>query len=707
MRALDGRNNVKVYNLSAGKSLPEWLTERKRRKLAHKDVEFRRRIELIQDFTMPDVSGCVRVSRDGQYILATGTYKPRVKCYEVAALSLKFERCFDSEVIQFDILSDDYSKLVFLQEERYVEFHSQAGRWFRMRIPKFGRDLAYHYPSCDLYIAASGSEIYRLNLHQGRFLNALQTEAATGINKCAFHPSHYLFVCGTEDGRVEAWDPRSRHRVGTLDCAAHMATENVQLSHYTSVKQLGVTALAYSDALTLGVGTQTGQVLLYDIRSNRPLLVKDHNDGYAIRDLEFHGSSGMALSMSSKVVKIWDKATGKPHTSIESGVDYNDLCVVPNSGMLFLATEDTKMHTYFLPSLGTAPKWCSHLDALIEELEEEEAPAQFDDYKFVTEDELKQLGLHDLIGTDMLRAVMHGYYMDLRLYNKAKLIANPFDYNDFMKRKVKQKISEENQRGIQTKKLPSINRDLFERLVDDKQEKNKKRVKTAETLLKDDRFTSLFSSADFQIDKDSVEYQLVNPVLSRMDKKKKKQKQEEEEEEQAFLDAQRGAEAGESSDSDSILSDFGLDDKDDKEEEELRKSTKLKKKETKLKKEKPNPRKGDTGAAKNGPEPQTSRTHSNRGITFKSANSLAELKANRKKLDRLPLGERLGMDDSPGESVKQHSFGSREMNYVVKKVPKFERLRQRQKEHQQERRKIRRSTDKLKGKFRVKDPLMG
>lgn len=49
-------------------------------------------------------------------------------------------------------------------------------------------------------------------------------------------------------------------------------------------------------------------------------------------------------------------------------------------------------------SLGTAPKWCSHLDALIEELEEEEAPAQFDDYKFVTEDELKQLGLHDLIG---------------------------------------------------------------------------------------------------------------------------------------------------------------------------------------------------------------------------------------------------------------------------------------------------------------------
>lgn len=50
-------------------------------------------------------------------------------------------------------------------------------------------------------------------------------------------------------------------------------------------------------------------MLLFDIRSSRPLLVKDHNDGNAIRDLEFHSASGMALSMSSKVVKIWDKAT--------------------------------------------------------------------------------------------------------------------------------------------------------------------------------------------------------------------------------------------------------------------------------------------------------------------------------------------------------------------------------------------------------------
>lgn len=94
------------------------MSERKRRTLLKKNVDIRRRIELIQDFDMPGVSTSVKISPDGQYILATGIYKPRVKCFDVNNLSQKFERCFDSEVVTFEILSDDYSKLVFLQCDR-------------------------------------------------------------------------------------------------------------------------------------------------------------------------------------------------------------------------------------------------------------------------------------------------------------------------------------------------------------------------------------------------------------------------------------------------------------------------------------------------------------------------------------------------------------------------------------------------------------
>lgn len=60
---------------------------------------------------MPGLSTNIRVSKDGQYIMATGIYKPRVKCFDVNNLSLKFERCLDSEVVTFEILSEDYSKV--------------------------------------------------------------------------------------------------------------------------------------------------------------------------------------------------------------------------------------------------------------------------------------------------------------------------------------------------------------------------------------------------------------------------------------------------------------------------------------------------------------------------------------------------------------------------------------------------------------------
>ena len=78
--------DVKQYNLTAGKSLPDWLDERKRRTLLKKDVELRRRLELLQDFEMPSVSSNVKISKDGEYILVTGTYKPRVKCFDVTQL---------------------------------------------------------------------------------------------------------------------------------------------------------------------------------------------------------------------------------------------------------------------------------------------------------------------------------------------------------------------------------------------------------------------------------------------------------------------------------------------------------------------------------------------------------------------------------------------------------------------------------------------
>ncbi|KAG5327552.1 NOL10 protein, partial [Pseudoatta argentina] len=530
-------NNIKIYNLSSGKSLPEWLSERKRRSLS-KNVDIRRRIELIQDFDMPGISTSIRVSKDEQYILATGIYKPRVKCFDVHNLGLKFERCFDT-------ISDDYSKIVFLQCDRSVEFHTAHGKYYKLRVPNFGRDLKYHYPSCDVFIVGDSNKIYRINLERGQFLQSFETEA-TSINKCEINPLHHLLTVGTQEGKIEAWDPRVRNKVGVLDCALHCITQE-KLETVPSI-----TALKFQGGLNLGVGTSTGHVLLYDIRSNKPFLVKDHMYGLPIKCIDFHQKMDLVYSMDSSIVKIWNKDSGKLYTSIEASQhNFNDLSVIPNSGMLLTANESVKMQIYYIPSLGPAPYWCSFLDNLTEELEELNYDIIYDDYKFVTDKELDELSLSHLKGTNLLRAYMHGYFMDIRLYKKARDVMKPFEFEEYKKKIIRDKIKEEAVSRVQIQKLPSVNQELALKLMENTYIKNKKK-QTSSNLLKDERFKALFNNPDFQVDKNSEEYALLNPVVSQLVKNKAKKlkqlpnEEEDEQEDNIYEDKSKGNSSDES-----------------------------------------------------------------------------------------------------------------------------------------------------------------
>ena len=89
-----------------------------------------------QDLEFDVASSRLRLSRDGKFLAATGVYPPQVKVYELSELSMKFERHMDCEVVQFEILSDDYSKMAFLQADRTIEIHAKFGTYYKTRIPK-------------------------------------------------------------------------------------------------------------------------------------------------------------------------------------------------------------------------------------------------------------------------------------------------------------------------------------------------------------------------------------------------------------------------------------------------------------------------------------------------------------------------------------------------------------------------------------------
>ncbi|CAO3627187.1 unnamed protein product [Cunninghamella blakesleeana] len=495
-----------------------------------------------------------------------------MRVYEFAEVSMKFERHTDAETINFEILSDDWTKSALLQTDRSIELHSQGGIHYRTRVPKFGRDLAYHFPTCDLMIAASSQEVYRLNLEQGRFLNPIQTDGTEGVNCIKINPAHQLFGFGTENGTVELWDPRSRSRVGVLD--------NLPIPSQFDQPKTEITALSFrSDGLNLGVGTNTGHTLLYDLRSSVPYMVKDHQYGFPIKNIHFHDGVAAAghndyetgqgsdklIVADKKIVKVWDRNTGKHFTSIEPETDINDLCMVGDSGLLFTAQEGIQMGAYYIPQLGPAPRWASFLENLTEEMEENPNRDVYDEYKFVTRKELSALGLEHLMGANVLKAYMHGFFVDLRLYEKAKLIANPFEYDDYKERKVREKMEKDRASRIRANnKLPTVNKELAKQLLEESTDKKKKK-KTDTTIMEDDRFKAMFADPEFEVDMNSKEYELLNPgkQLAKKNKKYDSNEEDEDEEDEQMMDDNNDDDDEDMDSDDSDRLDDGSDSDDD------------------------------------------------------------------------------------------------------------------------------------------------
>ncbi|QSZ36149.1 hypothetical protein DSL72_007274 [Monilinia vaccinii-corymbosi] len=521
---LTNPNEIPVYTISGASTarpLPDWLARKRKRSLKN-DPEYANRVELLQDFEFEEASSCIRVSEDGEWVMSTGTYKPQIHTHYLPHLSLSFARHTTTLNHSFVLLSNDYTKSLHLQTDRKLEFHTQGGCHYQTRLPRYGRDLVYDKASAEALIPAVGvnadglGEVYRLNLEIGRYMKpyqidvggddlttagggALQGGIHTGSVNCAAiaEESHNLMAFGTSIGTVEFWDSRSKARVGIL------AGQTGQ-----------ITALDFDrSGISIATGSSEGLVKLYDLRRPVPILSKDQGYGYPIKTLMHMTTSSQEkkiLSADKRIIKLWDEADGKAWTSVEPAVDINSVAWCKNSGMLLTANEGKQQHAFFIPQLGPAPKWCSFLDNMVEEMAEEAPSATYDNYKFLTLPELKALGLGHLVGTtNLLRPYMHGYFVASNLYEQARLITNPTFMDEERTKRVKEKIEKERASRIRGGKKVKVNQNLVDKVL----KKQERRDKVDETagVLGDSRFSKLFEDEDFAVDERSKEFQALNP----------------------------------------------------------------------------------------------------------------------------------------------------------------------------------------------------
>ncbi len=451
-------------------------------------------------------------------------------------------------------------------------------------------------------------EVFRLNLELGRFMRAYEVDVGgddlqtvgggalqgginTGsVNTAAIaEESHNLLAFGTSLGTVEFWDGRSRSRVGVLSVPAELQQTTPQ-----------VTALEFHrSGLTMATGTSSGLIYLYDLRSPVPLLKKDQGYDLPIQTLTFltpstasraQNTDPKILSADKKIIKIWDTRDGAAWTSVEPAVDLNCVAWCKDSGMILTANEGRQQHSFFIPQLGPAPKWCAFLDALVEEMAEDPTDPQafksgsggevYDNYKFLTAAQLESLNLDHLVGkSNLLRPYMHGYFVSQRLYEEARLIADPFIWEEERAKKVREKIEKEREsriRGVKTNVNVKVNRALAEKVLARDEKRRANRSKNVQDLddddegereeegqdedvvneeeedrpglLKDSRFAALFQDEDFAVDQHSREFQMLNPSTNPSERKPNARKTAVEEEEEEM--AERGRSVSSSSDDD-------------------------------------------------------------------------------------------------------------------------------------------------------------
>ena len=395
---------------------------------------------------------------------------------------------------------------------------------------------------------------YEIDIGDDEALDAgdatLQGGVDTGsVNTAAIaEDSHNLLAFGTSLGTVEFWDPRSRGRVGILQSTSQFDSLNGRQE---------ITALEFDvSGLSLATGSSTGLISLYDLRSPLPTLKKDQGYGYPIHTLIFLDSSARirsqtaepkVLSADKRIIKIWNAQDGSPWTSVEPAVDINSVAWCKDSGMLLTANEGRQQHSFHIPQLGPAPKWCSFLDNLVEEMAEDPNDPNafsgqkigdvYDNYKFLTLTQLEALNLSHLVGTtSLLRPYMHGYFVAQRLYEEAKMIADPFVWEEQRNKRVKEKIDAERESRIRgNKKVEAkVNKRLAEKIMARAETSERRRAQrviekgsdddvvedtpkvvyegsSRRDLLVDPRFARLFEDEDFAIDEKSKEFQSLNP----------------------------------------------------------------------------------------------------------------------------------------------------------------------------------------------------
>lgn len=312
------------------------------------------RLNVISGFCFPFLTQFTKETSDEKHIISTGSYPSQVKCFSLEDLNLKFQRNFDSNITDFQILSKNWEKVVFLRSDRRLDFHTKSGSYYQIKIPQKGVDLTFDKKKLFLYITGDANYVSVLDFNEGKFLNPIQSNENMSITCSGISSLHGLIAIGTKNGKTEFWDPRT-----VKNCIG-----KVNGSKYTKYKKNNaVSSLRFSDSSEnlFFSGFNSGEVVVYDLRCFSPLLSKLIDPYNPIKCIRANYDSNFVLTSNLNSINYWRLSTGKTKFFLKSKTEINHICSVKNTGLIFLSLNSSDIGVKYFKALGTTPQWAKLL----------------------------------------------------------------------------------------------------------------------------------------------------------------------------------------------------------------------------------------------------------------------------------------------------------------------------------------------------------
>lgn len=149
-------------------------------------------------------------------------------------------------------------------------------------------------------------------------------------------------MAATDEGSVSLIDQRAKKEVFCLETHIGHPVTNIS------------TGKSPYDFL---IGSQEGLVIHYDLRSPSPVQQFQHPYQLPIKALIPLKDQSKLITVDQKQIRVHQMDNlRESYLAFETSSPTNDCQIIPNSGLMVTASEESKCGLYYIPSLGHAPK---------------------------------------------------------------------------------------------------------------------------------------------------------------------------------------------------------------------------------------------------------------------------------------------------------------------------------------------------------------